>query len=291
MNEGLRLRAVGLGWLAAWRITRALPERAAARLFEALADRSWRRDGRRRAIVRANLEPVVERERLDDTVREAFRMYGRYWMETFRMQDVSDSELERRFGHRGTERIAAAYEAGRGAVLATPHVGNWDAGGRWVAKRWPLTAVVEVLRPRSLFDRFVEHRRSFGITIVPLVRGGDATAQCLARIRSGEVVALVSDRDLSGTGIDVKMFGRRTKLPPGPAVMALRAGVPLLPACIYQEPRGTWFADVLPDISGGLDAEAPDAVRQLTQRLADAFEGMIARAPAQWHAFSRTWLE
>jgi KDO2-lipid IV(A) lauroyltransferase len=210
-------------------------------------------------------------------------------METFRMQDLPDDELERRFGEEGTERIGEAYAAGRGAVLATPHLGNWDAGGRWVAKRWGLTAVVEVLRPRRLFDRFVAHRRGLGITIIPLVRGGDATAQCLERLRAGALVALVSDRDLSGTGVEVKMFGRRTKLPPGPAVLALRAGVPLLPACIYQRHDGSWFARVLPDINDGLD-DATD-VERLTQRLAESFEGLIAAEPAQWHAFQRHWID
>jgi KDO2-lipid IV(A) lauroyltransferase len=285
----LRVRLEGLGWLGVWRLARALPERTAGRLFDAFSERSWRRNERRRAIVRENLSAVVERDRLDEAVREAFRSYGRYWMETFRMQDLSNDELERRFGHEGTERIGEASEAGRGAVLATPHLGNWDAGGRWVAKRWGLTAVVEVLRPRMLFDRFVEHRRGLGITIIPLVRGGDATAQCMERIRAGALVALVSDRDLSGTGIEVKMFGRRTKLPPGPAVLALRAGVPLLPACIYQRPNGTWFAKVLPNINDG--PQGTTDVERVTQRLAESFEGLIAAAPEQWHAFQRHWLD
>jgi len=186
--------------------------------------------------------------------------------------------------------LAKTHAAGRGGVLATPHLGNWDAGGRWVAERWPLTVVVEVLKPKMLFDRFVAHRRSLGMTIVPLVRGGDATGQCLARIREGDFVALVSDRDLSGTGVPVEMFGRRTKLPPGPAVLALRAGVPLIPACIYMTPGG-WHAWVMEPIDGGVTGETPENVALLTRRLAGAYEKLIRREPAQWHVFSRMWID
>ena len=91
------------------------------------------------------------------------------------MQDLSSAELNERFHGEGLETLTEIHARGRGGVLATPHLGNWDTGGRWVAERWPLTVVVEVLRPKMLFDRFVAHRRGLGMTIIPLVRGGDAT--------------------------------------------------------------------------------------------------------------------
>lgn len=292
-GRSLRLAVTGAGYLAAWRLTRALPERLVRRAFDALSMRSWRRNERRRNVVRDNLLPVIgPGPELEEAVRDAFLLYGRYWMETFRMQDLTSEELTARFGGEGLGTLDKIHKRGRGGVLATAHIGNWDAGGRWVAERWPLTAVAEVLRPKVLFDRFVEHRRSLGITIIPLVRGENATARCLEKIREGHYVALVSDRDLSGSGVPVTMFRRTTKMPPGPAVLTLRAGVPLIPACIYQSAEGgTWHAWVMDPIDGGVSGETPENVALLTQRLAEAFERMIAREPAQWHAFQRMWLD
>lgn len=290
-REGIRLRLAGLGWLLVWRLARLAPERVAVRAFERFGLRSWRRNERRRHVVRANLAPVVPAERLDAAVRDAFRSYARYWAETFRMEDVTSAELDRRFRTAGIEHIEKAHAAGRGAVLATPHLGNWDAGGRWVAERWPLTVVVEVLRPRRLFDRFVAHRRALGMTIIPLQRGGDATGRCLERLAAGDLVALVADRDLSGSGVSVRMFGRTTRLPAGPAVLALRAGVPLIPAAIFMRDDGTWWADVRARIDEGIAAEDPEAVARLTQRLAESFESLIAHAPEQWHAFQPVWAD
>lgn len=289
-RDGLRLRLSGAGWLAAWRVTRILPEEAARRAFERFGERSWRRNARRRAVVRENLRPVVPAQDLEDTVREAFRSYGRYWAETFRMEDLSMEDLDARVRCVGSEIIESAYAGGRGVVLVTAHLGNWDAGGRWVAERWPLTAVAEVLRPRMLFDRFVAHRQSVGIGIIPLARGADVTARCLEILGRGEVVALVADRDLSGRGVEVTMFGKRTKMPVGPAVLALRAGAPLVPACIYMEPGGRWLAQVVDPIDTGVDPDDPRGVATIMQRLAGVFEDMIRRRPEQWHAFQRYWL-
>jgi len=286
----LRLQIEGIGWLTGWRIARWLPERTTVKIFERVGARSMRKNAKRRQAVHELLAPVVGEGALPEMIPEAFRWYGRYWAETFRMQDLTNEELDARFTCRGCENIEAAFASGKGGVLATPHIGNWDAGGRWVATRWPLAVVAEVLRPRMLFDRFVEHRRALGMTIVPLERGSDATGKCTEILKKGELVALVADRDLSGSGVPVTMFGRRTKIPAGPAVLSLRTGAPLLPAAIYQHDDGTWVAHVLPPVEQPSDGD-PDPVATLSQRLADQFQGLIADAPAQWHVFNKYWID
>jgi KDO2-lipid IV(A) lauroyltransferase len=247
------------------------------------------RNAKRRAAVETLLAPVVGQERLRASVEEAFRWYGRYWAETFRMADLTDEQLDARFQIEGRENIENGYRAG-GGVLATLHVGNWDAGGRWVAKRWPLAVVVEVLRPRMLFDRFVEHRRALGMTIIPLERDSDPTARCIEQLKEGKMIALVADRDLSGSGVEVSMFGRKTKMPPGPAVLGLRTGADVIPAAIFQRSDGSWLARVLPPVERP-DGTGPEAVQLYTQRLAEKFEELIRAEPAQWHVFNRYWID
>lgn len=292
-RESLRLKAIGYAYRAAWFVTRKIPEAWAYRMAEALADRAWRRKPELRRRVGENLEPVLDAGAdLDAVTRQAFRNYARYWVETFRLPDLAEDDLNRRFAVENIEAIEKAYAAGKGAVLATMHLGNWDSGGRWVAARWPLTAVVEVLRPRALFDRFVAHRRALGIEIVPLVKGGDAVGACTRDLEQGRLVALVADRDLSGRGIEVEIFGRKTKLPPGPAVLALRSGAPLIPAVIYLYPDGCWRAWVMDPVDPPDDADEGAGVAELTRRLAAKFQLFAAREPAQWHAlFQRYWID
>ncbi len=288
-EEDVRIKIVGAGYRMAWFLSRMVPERWAVRAFDKISLRSWKRNHERRRRLAHNLAQILPAGHdIDAATREAFRWYGRYWLQTFRMQDLSSAELNRRFSIDGIDHIEKAYAAGSGAVFATMHLGNWDAGGRWFSERWPLAVVVEVLRPRALFERFVAHRRALGMEIIPLIRGGDVTAACLQVLAEGRFLALVADRDLSGSGIEVEMFGGRAKLPPGPAVLALRSGAPLIPAVIYMNEDGTWSTRVLEPVTTG----AGQGVGSTTQALARSFEQLAASSPTQWHAmFQRYWLD
>jgi KDO2-lipid IV(A) lauroyltransferase len=291
-NDPLKLRLVGAGYRGAWALTRALPEAWAYAAFDAVAQRQYRTNERLRERLRSNFTPVVGEAVLEETVYNAFRCYARYWCETFRMQDLSRTELARRFRTEGIENIEKAHAAGAGGILATMHVGNWDAGGRWVAERWPLTVVAEVLRPRALFERFLEHRRSLGMQIIPLVSGADVTAQCESHIRAGRLVALLADRALGAGGVEVDLFGRRARMPAGAAVLALRTGAPLIPAVIFEEPRGEWLAWVMEPVAADGAPDDREAVSDVMQRLAQRFERYVLRAPSQWYAmFQRYWLD
>jgi lauroyl/myristoyl acyltransferase len=66
-------------------------------------------------------------------VRRGFASYGRYWVEAFRLEDLTPAEIRGRLRIEGREHIDTALAAGRGAIFASPHIGNWDAGGAWLA--------------------------------------------------------------------------------------------------------------------------------------------------------------
>jgi len=87
------------------------------------------------------------------------------------------------------------------------------------------------------------------------------------------------------------MFGRRTRIPPGPSVIALRTGAPLIPAVIYMREDGSWHAWVQEALTVEGSADDPEAVTATATKLAAAFEQLVLRAPTQWHAmFNRYWL-
>ena len=119
-----------------------------------------------------------------------------------------------------------AVDAGRGVVLALPHSGNWDVAGLWLVQQgYPFSTVAERLRPESLFDQFVAYREGLGMRVIPLTGGDRPPMQVLAeRLRAGEVVCLVADRDLSRQGVPVDFFGEPTRMPAGPALLAATTG-------------------------------------------------------------------
>jgi phosphatidylinositol dimannoside acyltransferase len=221
--------------------------------------------------------------------RRTFNEYARYWADGARLPFVSPDGVRAQFRlERGAEHIEAAREAGKGIVMALPHVGSWEWGGAWLAlEGLPMTAVMERLEPEELFEWFVAQRAAMGLTAVPM---GDGSAPAMLRaIKAGEVAGLVSDRDLAGNGVGVTFFGERTTLPGGAATLALRTGAALLPVVVYSGP-GNWHTGV---VHAPLDTSRRGSLRadvtRLTQELADIFEGFIRRHPEQWHLYQPNW--
>jgi KDO2-lipid IV(A) lauroyltransferase len=275
-------------WLAM-----TLPERVGSRLFSWLGRVAHRVLPGVRDTVRANQARVLGvapgSEEADLAAREAFRTYARYWYETFRIRVVPDPEIDRRTELRGIEHIDRALAAGRGCIAVVPHMGNWDAAGRWLAMHgYRVAAVAEELRPPRLSRLFLRHREDLGIRIVPLTKGGQAGQRLAALLADNWVVGLVADRDLSGRGVPVEMFGAVRALPAGPALLSLSSRAPLLPCSTWNLPYG-WGVQV----GAPLPIERTGVIREdvaaLTRRMGEAFERAIAAYPCDWHMFQPAW--
>lgn len=280
-------RTWDLGYAAAWRLVRALPDRWALRLFYLAADRAARNGGPDQ--LRRNLSRVLSipaEEVSDELVRASLRSYARYWCEAFRLPSMDPARLadDIETSATGLEHIHESVERGKGAVLVLPHSGNWDLAGVWVTQRVGSPVVVaERLRPDSLFRRFVRFREGLGFEIIPLT--GTETPpleQLAARLREGRMVGLLAERDMTGTGVPVSFFGEPARMPAGPARLAIDTGAPLLPVNCWFTPDG-WGFQVGPPI------EAVDGVQGTTQALADRFAAAIAAHPADWHMLQRVW--
>ena len=115
------------------------------------------------------------------------------------------------------------------------------------------------------------------------------SSELLLELEAGGTVALVADRLVAGEGIDIEFFGRITKVPTGPAVLALRSGAALLPAAIYQDGMGYRAVFLEPIDTRRGNGRFRDDVRRVTSDLIGAFETLIREAPEQWHVFQPNW--
>lgn len=237
---------------------------------------------------RAAPDGLVDSGALDAAVRGVFESYARYWTELFRLPSESPESIEKHFSIEGFEYIVRGIDAGRGVVCALPHLGGWEWAGPWISARGQtLLAVVEPLDPPELFEWFVRQRAALGIEVVAL--GEDAAHVLLRALRDGRIVTLVSDRDLSGDGVEVDFFGERTTLPAGPAMLALRSGAPLIPLAVYFRPHGGHHAVVRPPIPTEREGRLREDIARITQALAHEFEDLIRAAPEQWHLLQPNW--
>jgi KDO2-lipid IV(A) lauroyltransferase len=286
--------ATDAGYSAGWQIVRALPEPMARRIFEQAADLATRRGGRSIEQFRRNLARVVgpgaSGSVLDQVVRAGMRSYARYWLETFRLPSMDKPKVLSRVSTVGAEHVDEAVAAGRGAVVALPHSGNWDVAGLWLVQRgYDFTTVAERLKPESLFDKFLAYRESLGMEVLPLTGGTRSPMDVLTeRLRAGGVVCLVADRDLSRSGIEVEFFGEKTRMPGGPARLAATTGADLLPVHLYFDSDG-WGQYIGAPVDLG-DGDLRSKVQTGTQAVADVFAERIAQHPADWHMLQRLWL-
>jgi KDO2-lipid IV(A) lauroyltransferase len=225
---------------------------------------------------------------LDRQVRQTFASYARYWAESFRLPGSTPAQLAAAMTWEGLEHVERGVAAGKGVILALPHLGGWDFGGAWLASLgFRMAAVVETVEPPELFEWFADLRRSLGMEVLPL--GPTTGAAALRRLREGAVVALVCDRDLEGTGVEVDFFGERTTLPGGPATLALRSGAVLVPCAIYFGDGGTHHAVFGQPLDTTRHGRLRDDVERVTRALTVELEGFIRRAPDQWHLLQPNW--
>jgi lauroyl/myristoyl acyltransferase len=247
---------------------------------------------RQRPIVARNMRrvnPALKGIMLRRAVSKSYQSYARYFIETFRLPNLTKKNIDSKISVTGFEHIESALSNGKGVILALPHLGGWEWSGRWLIDQGHnLNAVVEKLDSPALFKMFVDLRKSYGVNVIPLdEKAGIAVQEALAK---NEIVALLCDRDLQGNGVEVEFFGERTTVPAGPAFFALRTGAALVPL-------GTFFAKgidhhetvVRPAINIQRIGSLRDDISRVAQELIHEIEKLIREKPEQWHLFQPNW--
>ena len=287
---GLKDRVISLGYGLGWSLVCRLPENWAAGLFRFFADLAWRREGPSVRRLEANLVrvlgPDVDGKRLRALSRESMRSYARYWLEVFRLPVMPVQRLIDGMVTEGPfDDVWVSLSEGRGVIFALPHMGNWDQAAAWIMAEGAgsITAVMERLKPESVFDKFVAFREGLGMEVLPASGGARPFGILAQRLRAGKVVVLVADRDVTGTGIEVDFFGETCMMQPGAAALAVQTGAELRPATLWFAGEDGWGAGIGDPIPVPADGSRKDKVAVMMQEVARFFEDGIRRHPEDWH--------
>jgi KDO2-lipid IV(A) lauroyltransferase len=274
------------------RALRCLPRVFARRLMGRLGLVIYHLSKSTRQVVSDNLRvvvgPALSEEELQTIVAASFASYASYWSDIFHIASLTNANIDQFFSELDLEPLKRTLDSG-GALLVVPHLGTWEIGGLWVHLHgYVVHSVAEPASSERLTNWFTKERARLGLDVHTL---GDKTmAILLEALSRGEVVALVADRDIVGDGIEVTLFGQKTRMPGGPALLALRSGKPLIPCAIYFDRHDMHFPVVLDAIAVARQGTLREDVARITQDLAFAFEKLIGRAPEQWHVFQPFWL-
>jgi lauroyl/myristoyl acyltransferase len=245
--------------------------------------------GQRRAAL-ANYAAVLDLPEDDPlvarTARGAFRNYGKMVADFLLIGSLAPEDMPSRLSVDGSEHPDGAAAAGRGGILALPHMGSWDfAGAMGTLLGYRLSAIAETF-PGSLDEAVIETRRLLGLDIIPV---GRSAVRAVNRVLdSGGLAALLCDLPPpGGGGIEVAFFGRRATVPPGPAAFALKRGVPLLPVYCRRDGVDHFHIHCDPPVPPPEAGSSREAQAAMMQEVVRRFEVFISAYPEQWFAFKR----
>ncbi len=279
-------------YLFAWKLIAVLPEKSAYKLADYVSDRIYKKNGKGIKRLRGNygrVMPEYSPQKLEELTKLGMRSYLRYWFDTFRLSKWSKNRIISTTQVIRENLLRDPIQSKQGCIVALPHAGNWDhAAAYFCSTGITLTAVVEKLKPEAIFKKFLAYRESIGIEAIS---HKEKTIPILTeRLQAGKLIALVADRDMSRNGIEVNFFGKTSKMPSGPAILAIKTGAPLITAYVRYTPGGIEiiFDETLKPTNSGNEEEQ---IKIITQSMADNFAKRIKENPVDWHMLQRIWVD
>ena len=279
-------------YLFAWKLIALLPENSAYKLADYVSDRIYKKNGKGIKRLRGNygrVMPEYSAQKLEELTKLGMRSYLRYWFDTFRLSKWSKNRIISTTQVIRENLLRDPIQSRQGCIVALPHAGNWDhAAAYFCSTGITLTAVVEKLKPEAIFKKFLAYRESIGIEAIS---HKEKTIPILTeRLQAGKLIALVADRDMSRNGIEVNFFGKTSKMPSGPAILAIKTGAPLITAYVRYTPGGIEiiFDETLKPTNSGSEEEQ---IKIITQSMADNFAKRIKENPVDWHMLQRIWVD
>ncbi|MXV96210.1 MAG: lysophospholipid acyltransferase family protein [Gemmatimonadetes bacterium] len=224
--------------------------------------------------------------------RRCYAHLGAEAVAMFRLAGVSTWALRERTRVVGIELLEAAAREGRGVVVVSAHLGNWEVGGAAVIARGCPMDIVVARQRNELFDRYLTRSRErLGFGIIPR---GEARADVLRTLREGRAVGIMGDQDARRGGVFADFFGRPASTARGPAILAMRSGAEMIMLFAIREPgwrpRYTVHLEPLaPAAKGGRRARRDESVRALTRAFTSRIEERVREYPAQYLWLHRRW--
>jgi lauroyl/myristoyl acyltransferase len=273
-----------------------LPERVAWGAAGFAGDLSYRLSRGRRDYARRNLRRVVEwmaangmgdeyhraaaanPRRLETLLRDAFRHHARYYVELARAPRFTTDYVIDAIGVETPAEVREWLIPNRAMILVGMHFGAIEFPGLFaVAKLGRVVAPMETVANARIQRYVYSTRATIGVRIVTLEEAGEL----IAALRRGEAVGLVADRDITHAGIEVEMFGAKTRIPAGPAVLAAESGAPLCVTAVRRAGRGRYLGKLY-GVPVPEAASRREKSRMIVREEARLFERLICDAPEQW---------
>jgi len=240
-----------------------------------------------RRNVRSNLKaifPDKNENEIHKIRRQMFRNFAKYLADFFRFTKIDKKYIQEKIQIKNIHYLDQALANGKGAIILTAHLGNWELGGVVLGLLgYPFYAVALPHKHKKVDDFFNFQRESKGVKVIPL---GKAVKTSLNILKENKLLALVGDREFTRGGITVNLFGKLTAFPKGPAALSLKTGSLIIPGFMVRNADDSFTLQFEKPIEG-----QNYSLNALVDRYKIIIEEYIRRYPDQWYMFRRFWTE
>ncbi len=247
---------------------------------------------RDRRFVRANLQIILPHKSIKELrkiSRMVFRNFAKYLVDFFRFEKLDLEYINKNVKLENMHNFDQALAKGKGVIVLTAHLGNWELGGVVIAQLgYPFWVVALPHKNKKVNDFFDAQRNRKGVKVIAM---GKAVRSCISEIKKNHMVALVGDRDFTEKGIVLDFFGKPTHLPEGPAALSLMTGASIVPGFMFRNPDDSFTLRIEKSIefipSGDKEKDLAGLITVYNQVLQD----YIRKYPEQWYVFRKFWVK
>jgi lauroyl/myristoyl acyltransferase len=278
-------------WRLGLMLVRWLPLRLCQSVSRLLMRLYWILAPNRRKVVVQNLLPPLGNDiaAAQKTAKALFEQFAVKLVDLWRYE--AGLPIDQLFGETsGWEHFVAAHEQGRGILLVTPHLGNWEFGGPLMSRKGVALQVISLAEPGQGFTELRRASRARWKIETLVIRDDPfAFLEIIRRLESGATVALLVDRPPPATAVTVQLFGQAFSASLAAAELARASGCVVLPVYMPRV-QDTYAAHVLPAITyERASLRDRTARQQFTQKIVDAFAPLIRQHLDQWYHFVPIW--
>jgi len=241
-----------------------------------------------RQAVEDNLKIVFKTDHVPGTqVRSVFRNFGKYLLEFFTFtKNLRPEFIETNVHIKNIEYLNEVLQKGKGGIVISAHIGNWEMGGVVLPMLgFPLSVVALAHKDPRVNALFNAQREAFGAMVI---QTDVAVRRVVEHLQRNRLVAILADRDFGNRGIMMDFFGHQTMIPKGAAFFSMKTGAPIVPIFILRTDINHFEFNIYPPIK---PPHLPDgkimdeAAKDYIQKYLTIIEDEIRKNPTQWLLF------
>jgi len=242
-----------------------------------------------RVAVLNNLRVILpDKKKIRRPALEVFRNFGIYLVDFFRTQRLNKETVAKKVKIINLECIDEALKKGKGIIIVSAHMGNWELASFAMAfAGYPVSVVAFPHRDKRINDYFNYQRESRGVEVIPV---GKAARKCIENLKANKLVALVGDREFTQSGIIVDFFGKESLIPKGPATLSILTGAPIIMGFVIREKEDNFSLIFEKLTEPKLTGDKEKDIFNLTRKFLNVIENYIRQYPGQWLMFRKFWL-